>query len=131
MQGWRVTMEDSHACELDLRKTPPFTPASAKESNDQSEDADSNSSESRVDAVDATSGPQVAFFAVYDGHGGTSAALFSGASIHRILVTSDAYKNGKYRVALKDTFLSADRLIKSGMNICILNDVSILHLTLR
>jgi len=75
MQGWRITMEDSHAAILDLDH--------GKE--------DSN-----------------AFFAVYDGHGGSTVARFAGANVHKRLVNEEAYKAGDYPQALKRAFLGTD-----------------------
>lgn len=58
----------------------------------------------------APSGPEkVSFFAVYDGHGGRRAAIFSGENLHNIVALQDAFKAKNYPVALKDGFLSTDR----------------------
>lgn len=48
MQGWRVSMEDSHAAVLDLQN-----------SDDDSKDLKTTPADKRV-----------SFFGVYDGHGG-------------------------------------------------------------
>jgi len=145
MQGWRVTMEDAHACELDLRKVSAYPPEKAvieeeseEEAKPASATADDTTAETKPEELeaglaekspteaptagpsatsppetsDSTESPKVAFFGVYDGHGGTTAAAFCGENLHRILVTMPAFKSGKYRIALKDTFLAADRLVK-------------------
>ncbi|KAJ2919197.1 hypothetical protein MD484_g1232, partial [Candolleomyces efflorescens] len=49
-----------------------------------------------------------AFFAVYDGHGGSSVARFAGQNVHKRLVTEEAYKAGDYEQALKRAFLGTD-----------------------
>src|ERR1700729_3724635 len=67
-----------------------------------------------------------AFFAVYDGHGGTfrrvlilhsrflscsvgdSVAKFAGINVHRRLVTEEAYREKHYEEALKRAFLGTD-----------------------
>lgn len=49
-----------------------------------------------------------AFFAVYDGHGGSAVAKFAGENVHRRLVNEEAYKQGNYDEALKRAFLGAD-----------------------
>ncbi|KAH8104545.1 phosphatase 2C-like domain-containing protein [Cristinia sonorae] len=76
MQGWRVSMEDAHAIELDL---------------DETNGTDTN-----------------AFFAVYDGHGGSAASKYAGENVHKRLLTEPAYKRGQYAEALKRAFLDAD-----------------------
>ena len=74
-----------------------------------------------------------AFFAVYDGHGGTlspsllpfllssliiptgsTVAKFSGENVHKRLVADDAYKKGQFEVALKNAFLGTDEDIRAG-----------------
>ncbi|KEY72010.1 hypothetical protein S7711_00029 [Stachybotrys chartarum IBT 7711] len=82
MQGWRISMEDSHTTVLDL-KPPPGT------------------------AVNVP----LSFFGVFDGHGGDKVALFCGENIHNIILNQDAFKSGNYAQALKDGFLATDRAI--------------------
>ncbi|ODV86038.1 hypothetical protein CANARDRAFT_28088 [[Candida] arabinofermentans NRRL YB-2248] len=80
MQGWRISMEDSHSTILDLNKL-------------ENKDSDL---------------PQTAFFGVYDGHGGEKVALFTGDHLPTIITNTDAYKVKNYQQALKDGFLAAD-----------------------
>ncbi|AWU73404.1 uncharacterized protein C5L36_0A00180 [Pichia kudriavzevii] len=80
MQGWRVSMEDSHSTVLDMSKLVGKT----------------NLNE------------QNAFFGVYDGHGGEKVAIFTGENLPKILAKSENYAKGDYIQALKDTFLAAD-----------------------
>jgi serine/threonine protein phosphatase PrpC len=89
MQGWRISMEDSHTTVLDLLGK--GEPSKAH--------------------------PQkLSFFGVYDGHGGDKVALFAGDNIHKIIAKQDTFKAGNYEQALKDGFLATDRAILSGMS---------------
>jgi len=49
-----------------------------------------------------------AFFAVYDGHGGESVAKFASQTVHKRLVSEEAYHEKNYEVALKRAFLDTD-----------------------
>ncbi|KAG7878203.1 hypothetical protein KL905_003957 [Ogataea polymorpha] len=83
MQGWRISMEDSHSTILNMN--------------------DSNTEEE-----------QVAFFGVYDGHGGEKVALFTGEKLPGILKATKSYQSREYSQSLKDGFLACD--------VAILND---------
>jgi protein phosphatase 2C family protein 2/3 len=85
MQGWRITMEDSHAAVLDLQKTDVSGPTPRK--------------------------GRLSFFGVYDGHGGEKVAAFSGENVHKILVKQSSFEAGDYGKALQDAFLATDRAI--------------------
>ena len=89
MQGWRISMEDSHTTVLDLLAGNPKAAAAHKS--------------------------KLSFFGVYDGHGGDKVALFAGDNIHNIIAKQDTFKTGNYEQALKDGFLATDRAILSGM----------------
>lgn len=91
MQGWRISMEDAHACILDLKA--------------QDDDGKSN---------DASGSKRISFFGVYDGHGGDKVALYTGENLHQIIAKQEAFKKGDYEQALKDGFLAIDRAILSG-----------------
>lgn len=90
MQGWRISMEDAHTAVLDLKRE------------------------------DGKSAPddKVSFFAVYDGHGGSKAAIFAGQNLHNIVARQAAFEKGDYEQALKDGFLSTDRAILQGIYLC-------------
>ncbi|EAW07902.1 PP2C family serine/threonine-protein phosphatase [Aspergillus clavatus NRRL 1] len=88
MQGWRISMEDAHATILDLQ-------AQSAGNSDKTTDPDK----------------RLAFFGVYDGHGGDKVALFAGDNVHRIVAKQDAFAKGDIEQALKDGFLATDRAI--------------------
>ncbi|KAI9708028.1 MAG: Protein phosphatase 2C 2 [Bogoriella megaspora] len=92
MQGWRISMEDAHACVLDLQPEP-------------ADGEDHKAAESDV---------RLSFFGVYDGHGGDKVAIYTGENLHKIVAKQDSYKEGNIEQALKDGFLAADRAILSG-----------------
>ncbi|THC89778.1 hypothetical protein EYZ11_010772 [Aspergillus tanneri] len=88
MQGWRISMEDAHAAVLDLYAkytTPKDTPSEPDK--------------------------RLAFFGVYDGHGGDKVALFAGENLHKIVAKQDSFAKGDIEQALKDGFLATDRAI--------------------
>ena len=58
---------------------------------------------------------RMAFFGVYDGHGGEKVAQFAGEQVHKIVAKQDAFAKGDIEQALKDGFLATDRAILSGM----------------
>ncbi|PHH68254.1 hypothetical protein CDD80_140 [Ophiocordyceps camponoti-rufipedis] len=85
MQGWRISMEDSHTAVLDLG-----SPA----------------------GDDTKTHPaKLSFFGVFDGHGGEKVALFAGENIHNIIMKQDSFKAGDYVQGLRDGFLATDRAI--------------------
>lgn len=91
MQGWRISMEDAHAAVLDLQP--------------------------EVEGKDLTAAApdkRLAYFGVYDGHGGEKVAQFAGENIHKIVAKQDAYAKGDIEQALKDGFLATDRAILNG-----------------
>ncbi|KAL3489781.1 phosphatase 2C-domain-containing protein [Aspergillus germanicus] len=88
MQGWRISMEDAHAAVLDLQ-------AKQTTSSDKPTDPDK----------------RLAFFGVYDGHGGDKVALFAGDNVHKIVARQEAFGKGDIEQALKDGFLATDRAI--------------------
>ena len=57
---------------------------------------------------------RLAFFGVYDGHGGDKVALYAGEQLHQIVAKQEAFKEGDIKKALQDGFLATDRAILSG-----------------
>jgi len=104
MQGWRVSMEDAHACILDLLAASP-TDNEAKGANGAVINSQTTPPDQRI-----------SFFGVYDGHGGDKVAIFTGERLHQIVANQDAFKTGALEKALKDGFLATDRAILSGMS---------------
>jgi protein phosphatase 2C family protein 2/3 len=87
MQGWRISMEDAHAAVLDFN----------------AEDTKGTPADKRL-----------AFFGVYDGHGGDKVALYAGEQLHKIVAKQEAFKQGDIKKALQDGFLATDREILCG-----------------
>lgn len=90
MQGWRISMEDAHACILDLQAA--------------------------VEGKSTEADKRLAFFGVYDGHGGDKVAIYTGEHLHEIVAKQEAFKEGDIKKALQDGFLATDRAILSGMS---------------
>ncbi|KAJ5936934.1 Protein phosphatase 2C [Penicillium verhagenii] len=88
MQGWRISMEDAHAAVLDLQ---------AKYHNEEQKPTHPDQ--------------RLAFFGVYDGHGGDKVALFTGENLHKIVAKQEAFAKGDIEQAMKDGFLATDRAI--------------------
>ncbi|RCI09168.1 hypothetical protein L249_1507 [Ophiocordyceps polyrhachis-furcata BCC 54312] len=88
MQGWRISMEDSHTALLDMAMHyPDFY---------------------------KTRPAKLSFFGVFDGHGGDKVAEFAGEHIHHIILQQRSFKAGDYAQGLKDGFLATDRAILNG-----------------
>ena len=85
-------MEDAHAAILDLQ-----TEIKGKEQQPAAPDK------------------RMAFFGVYDGHGGEKVAQFAGENVHKIVAKQEGYSKGDIEKALKDGFLATDRAILNGM----------------
>ncbi|EPQ54511.1 PP2C-domain-containing protein [Gloeophyllum trabeum ATCC 11539] len=49
-----------------------------------------------------------AFFAVYDGHGGSNVARYAGRNVHKRLASQEEYQAKRYPEALKRAFLGTD-----------------------
>ncbi len=85
-------MEDAHAAILDL----------------QAEERGKTQKPAGLDS-------RLAYFGVYDGHGGEKVAQFAGENIHKIVAKQEAFGKGDIEQALKDGFLATDRAILNGM----------------
>ncbi|KAI9505838.1 phosphatase 2C-like domain-containing protein [Coemansia spiralis] len=53
-----------------------------------------------------------AFFAVYDGHGGQTAAKFAGAMLHEYIIKDENYSKGDYAAAIKRGYLEMDSALR-------------------
>jgi len=78
MQGWRVTMEDSHQHILQL----------------------------------SPEDPDAAYFAVFDGHGGSMVARHASIHLHRHILNRSEYQEGNMHEAIREGFLECDRAMK-------------------
>lgn len=87
MQGWRLTMEDAHAGILSLDPE-------------------------KGDAVPAKE--RTSFFAVYDGHGGSTVAKFAGDTVHHRLAANDFFPKKEWNAALKRAFLETDEDLRAN-----------------
>jgi len=58
--------------------------------------------------LEAENDKQNCFFAVYDGHGGSTMAKFASQNVQKRLVTEETYKDDDYEAALKKAFLGTD-----------------------
>ncbi|KAI8801255.1 phosphatase 2C-like domain-containing protein [Cladochytrium replicatum] len=54
----------------------------------------------------------IAFFGVYDGHGGDAVAKYAGEFLHKRVAETEAFRQGNYNVALKKAFLEADEELR-------------------
>ncbi|KAI9477157.1 phosphatase 2C-domain-containing protein [Zychaea mexicana] len=52
------------------------------------------------------------FFAVFDGHGGSAVAKYSGEHLHNLVFDSKFYQQGDYREALRSSFLGIDEALR-------------------
>ncbi|ODQ79018.1 hypothetical protein BABINDRAFT_162089 [Babjeviella inositovora NRRL Y-12698] len=71
---------------------------------------DAHSTVLNLNAEDASK-DHVAFFGVYDGHGGEKVALFTGDHLHEVIRQTEAFQNQNYIQALRDGFMGMDRAI--------------------
>lgn len=53
----------------------------------------------------------VAFFAVYDGHGGSEVAEYCASKLPEFLKNTESYKGGNFELALKDAFIGFDNTL--------------------
>ncbi|TPX34836.1 hypothetical protein SmJEL517_g02573 [Synchytrium microbalum] len=83
MQGWRISMEDAHTTLLRLT-TPSHIPSPP------------------------TQPPTVAFFAVYDGHGGAAVAQYAGSQLHNRIASDPAFIAGNFEESIRSGYLGID-----------------------
>lgn len=56
---------------------------------------------------------KAAFFAVYDGHGGSKVSQYAGTHLHKLIVTNPSYVEGKIEEGIKKGFLAIDEKMKA------------------
>ncbi|ONH69670.1 Protein phosphatase 2C 2 [Cyberlindnera fabianii] len=98
MQGWRINMEDAHTTILNLN-------------DDLDTDNDEDNEKVGASTTSHSDDSGVAFFGVYDGHGGEKIAKFTGETLYKIVKKQPEFQKGNYGQALKDAFLAADEAI--------------------
>lgn len=115
MQGWRISMEDAHTTILDLEKT---NNNNNNDNNDDIKTDDDNSNDDNETKTASTSKntvtdstDPVAFFAVYDGHGGDRIAKYTGDNLYKLITKEPEFHKGNFGKALQNTFLATDREI--------------------
>lgn len=108
MQGWRISMEDSHTVHAYL---PPGSATPSKTDTSIPEQPQGSTVTNNDDGTDGN-----ALFGVFDGHGGSSVAKFAGTTMHTRLAGLDEYSKGDYNVALKTAFLNTDKDLRADPN---------------
>ena len=123
MQGWRINMEDSHATILNLYNLPVKKDDEEDEKSKESKSTESTQKDNSQDVKDADNDTQmddettdnskdhIAFFGVYDGHGGEKAAIFTGEKLHQLVKSTAEFNKKDYINALKQGFLACDQAI--------------------
>jgi len=57
--------------------------------------------------------PDLAYFGVFDGHGGSKVAAYAANNLHRYIVNREEYKDDDKQEAIKQGFLECDRTMKT------------------
>ncbi|KAJ3111522.1 Protein phosphatase 2C 2 [Physocladia obscura] len=102
MQGWRISMEDAHATILNL------------DHPGQTDSQQINAANQQTNANHESVDKRFSFFAVYDGHGGSAVAKYSGTHLHNKIVQDPAFVKKDYRAAIKNAFLLIDVSLKTS-----------------
>ncbi|GAA5850421.1 hypothetical protein JCM9279_001410 [Rhodotorula babjevae] len=63
---------------------------------------------------DETDGKKTSFFAVYDGHGGSTVAKFAGDTVHSRLAANAAFKRKDWEASLKRAYLETDEDLRAN-----------------
>lgn len=105
-------MEDAHSLHLSL---PPSTTAPSSP-DDKSPTQPSGSTLTNYGTVEEEKEESPAFFGVFDGHGGSAVAKFTGTTIHNRLAALESYKAGDYEKALKTLYLKTDEDLRADPN---------------
>lgn len=70
-----------------------------------------NMEDSHTHILSLPDDPGTAFFAVYDGHGGSTIAEYAGNHLHKILTKQSHYQDGHFEEAMKQAFLEIDEIM--------------------
>ncbi|CEQ42048.1 SPOSA6832_03829, partial [Sporobolomyces salmonicolor] len=63
---------------------------------------------------ESAAGKKTSFFAVYDGHGGSTVAKFAGDTVHSRLAANEFFKKRDFEAGLKRAFLETDEDLRSN-----------------
>jgi serine/threonine protein phosphatase PrpC len=80
------------------------TPANTTKTTENNNDTNPSSSTS----PGSSSSKTVAFFGVYDGHGGSTVAIYTGNHLHKRIANDPDFASGDYKAAIKNGFLGID-----------------------
>eukprot|EP01132_Coremiostelium_polycephalum_P000874 gene874-1093_t len=97
MQGRRKNMEDAHAMHDNLLEAVNGTASTTTTNN-------SKNSKQHDHGV-------CAYYAVYDGHGGTETSKALGPIVHKCVVETAAFTEGNYEQSLRDAYEQADKMV--------------------
>lgn len=70
-----------------------------------------NMEDSRAHVLSLPDDPDAAFFAVYDGHGGSKIAEYAGRHLHKYVTKRPEYREGNIEEALRKAFLEIDTVM--------------------
>jgi protein phosphatase 2C family protein 2/3 len=76
---------------------------------DSAEEMLSNNNSTTSTLLDNTNNNTNSFFAVFDGHSGSTIAQFCGSMLPQFVVDTDAYKKGKFGEALREAYITIDK----------------------
>ena len=75
-----------------------------------------NSNDCNLTEVICKADPELAYFAVYDGHGGTGVANYLKDHLHEFILAQEEYREGDIPEAILKSFLAVDSELKSYGN---------------
>lgn len=67
--------------------------------------------------LEAPDDKKLAFFGVFDGHGGARVANFASEHLHKQITSQSAYEEGDIQTAIERGFLSLDRIMQQDVRI--------------
>lgn len=70
-----------------------------------------NMEDSHTHILSLPDDPNAAFFAVYDGHGGSKIAEYAGKHLHKFITKQEQYQEGNIEEAMKQAFLEIDQVM--------------------
>ncbi|KAK6200202.1 phosphatase 2C-like domain-containing protein [Scheffersomyces amazonensis] len=97
--------------ETQIDDEPPSTIHSNSNSISNTTDSNQINNNNNTNTNNNDDDEHIAFFGVYDGHGGEKAAIFAGENLHQIIKETEAYGEKDYINALKHGFLNCDQSI--------------------